>query len=645
MKKVNLYPIIIAVVILLVSGGCYAQKGEYTTKSKAAQKYYETAQRYYDVRDNDNAKSALQDAIGKDSNFVEALMLQSAVFADEANYVAAIKSLERAVSVNPDFFVNNWYSLGRFQLLAAQYAQGLNSFTKFLSYKNNSRTLHVEATFYRMCCEFAVRSIANPVDFKPESLGSAINTIANEYYPTILLDGSELYFTRSKYGSRGGIEQEDFFISNYKDNKWQPAANAGEPLNTANNEGAATVSADGNLLFFTACNRPDGQGSCDIYFTRKINGSWSEPKNLGPKVNSASWESQPSFSSDGKSLYFIRGTYDEQRKKHTDIYVSNLGNDGYFQTPVKLGNVVNTDRSEESVFIHPDNKTLYFSSSGHVGMGGLDIYMTTRKDDGSWEPPVNLGFPINTEADENSFIVSANGTTAYFASDREGGVGGLDLYSFTLPSNLKPQPVTYARGHIYDRNTKQNLDAKYELIDAANGNIIKWANANRETGSFILALQKGNNYILNVSQPGYLFYTDSFQCTTSADYNHPYRIEIPLQKLTAGASIVLKNVFFETGKFDLKPESHTELNILLNFMNQNPTTKIEISGHTDNTGTAATNLSLSENRAKAVYLYLQGKGIDPSRLKYKGCGDTVPIGDNNTEAGRALNRRTEIKVL
>ncbi|MBK8848348.1 MAG: PD40 domain-containing protein [Bacteroidetes bacterium] len=645
MKKVLIREMFAAIVVLLISCGCYAQKGDYTTKSKAAQKYYETAQRYYDNRDNDNAKSALHDALSKDSNFVEALMLQSAVFADEGNYLLAIASLQKAVSINPDFFVNNWYSLGRFQLIAAQYDQGLISFSKFLSDKTISNQLHNEASYYKSCCEFAIQSVAQPVDFKPASMGSAINTDANEYYPTILLDGSEFYFTRSRFGSRGGIEQEDFYIAKYKDGQWQMAQNAGEPLNTATNEGAATISADGSMLFFTACNRPDGQGSCDIYYTRKTAIGWAEPKNLGAKVNTASWESQPSFSSDGKSVYFIRGIYDENRKKRTDIYVSNLGNDGFFQTPVKLSNVINTERSEESVFIHPDNKTLYFSSSGHVGMGGLDIYMAMRKDDGTWGKPVNLGFPINTEADENSFIVSADGSTAYFASDREGGAGGLDLYSFALPAKLKPQPVTYARGHIFDKSTNQNLDAKYELIDAANGSILKWANANHETGTFILALQKGNNYILNVTQPGYLFYTDSFQCTTNADYNKPYRIEVPLQKLTSGATMVLKNVFFDSGKFDLKPESNTELTILFNFLNQNPNTKIEISGHTDNTGLAATNLTLSENRAKAVFNYLQSKGIDPLRLKYKGYGDKMPIGDNQTEGGRALNRRTEIKVL
>nr|MBK9652716.1 OmpA family protein [Bacteroidota bacterium] len=405
------------------------------------------------------------------------------------------------------------------------------------------------------------------------------------------------------------------------------------------------MSADGKILFFTACDRPDGKGRCDIYFARKTLNSWSTPRNIGEPINTSAWETQPSFSADGKSLYFIRGVFDSNGKRQQDIYVSTLGDDGKFQQPTKLSNVINTDKSEESVFIHPDNRTLYFSSNGHIGMGGLDIYMSKKNDDGTWQTPVNLGYPINTSKDENSLMVSPDGMLGYFASDRVGGAGGLDMYEFPLPAAVKPLQLTYVKCNITDAETKLPLPARYEIVNAANGKIVKWANADKTDGSFLTPLSSGVNYSLNITHPGYLFYSDSFECAANANYEHPYILKVELQPLKTGASIVLKNVFFDTDKAELKTESHYELQKLITLLKENAALKIEVSGHTDNTGKKESNMALSQNRAKSVMDYLTQNGIDDARLTAKGYGDTTPCADNATDAGKALNRRTEIKIV
>ncbi|MGB0425028.1 MAG: OmpA family protein, partial [Flavobacteriales bacterium] len=318
--------------------------------------------------------------------------------------------------------------------------------------------------------------------------------------------------------------------------------------------------------------------------------------------------------------------------------------DGSWSTPAKIPGFVNTEMEEESVMIHPDGETLYFASNGHPGMGGMDLFVSRKQKDGQWGTPMNLGYPINTGGDENSILVTSEGDVALFASDRPGGFGDLDLYSFDLPANVMASSVTYVKGTVLDATSFRRLEAKFELIDLATGELVVESYSNPGDGSFLVCLPPNREYVLNVTKPGYLFYSDSFKLKSKGN-NEPYELEVLLQKIKDGSSIVLKNVFFDTDKFDLRSESKIELNKVVDFMVLNPTVVIEIGGHTDDVGSNETNLILSENRAKSVVAYLASQGISQDRLSAKGYGESVPKASNDSEIGRAQNRRTEFKVL
>jgi outer membrane protein OmpA-like peptidoglycan-associated protein len=321
-----------------------------------------------------------------------------------------------------------------------------------------------------------------------------------------------------------------------------------------------------------------------------------------------------------------------------------ISDEGRWSDPVKLGPHINTSDEEEFVFIHQDNQTLYFSSDGHPGMGGLDIYVSRRKPDGTWDKPENLGYPINTFRDERGLLVAPKGDVAYISSDREGGFGGLDLYKFELHKDVRPMLISYVKGIVTDASNGQLLEAGFEIIDLASGEAVIRSSSERGTGEFIASLTAGKDYSLNVSKEGYLFYSEHFSCKNPADLKNAYLLDVKLSKAETGGKVVLKNVFFDTNLFVLKQESFPELNKLVSFMKSNQAINIEISGHTDSTGDKNKNQLLSENRAKAVYDYLQSKGVSASRMAFAGYGDTKPVSVNDTEEGRALNRRTEFLI-
>jgi outer membrane protein OmpA-like peptidoglycan-associated protein len=465
-----------------------------------------------------------------------------------------------------------------------------------------------------------------------------VNTKDDEYFPVTTADEQYLYFTLMTKNK--GFPQEDLAYSEWKNGAWTKAQILGPQINDpSTNEGAHTISPTGKYLLYTKCNTPDGQGSCDIFISKRNGDDWNEPKNIGPPINSPGYETQPSISGDGRDLYFVRGT----RDKGLDIYVSHLNDTTGWSTPLSIGDVINTGGDEERPFIHPDNRTLYFASNGHPGLGLHDIFMSKKDENGNWSKPVNLGYPINTKGDEMGLSLSADGKTAYYSSDKSGGQGASDIYKFELYANARPDLVTYVKGHVFDAETKEALTANIQLYNVESGLKITSLSSDAKNGSFLLTLPVGKDYMYNVAKDGYLFYSENFSLKDHQT-TEPYKLEIYLNKIKEGVSIVLKNVFFETNKFTLLPESKAELNKLADLLKKNPSLKIEVGGHTDNAGNDADNIKLSENRAKAVKDYLVSMGIDGARLTAKGYGKSKPIADNGTEAGRALNRRTEFTV-
>jgi outer membrane protein OmpA-like peptidoglycan-associated protein len=307
-----------------------------------------------------------------------------------------------------------------------------------------------------------------------------------------------------------------------------------------------------------------------------------------------------------------------------------------------MGPLVNTKGDELAPFIHADNSTLYFTSDGLPGYGGSDLFLMRRKNATEWNAPENLGYPINTIENEGSLFITANGIDAYYASDRADSRGGLDLYRFELPANIRPSKTLYVQGTVFNVKDKKGIHATVELIDNLTGQTSSKVQTD-EQGNYFITLPVGKDYIFNVNRKGYLFYSDNFLLSQRAP-DSTYEKNIPLQPIEVNASVILKNIFFETNKFDLDPKSQTELDKVVELLNDNPTIKIEISGHTDNVGKPAENLILSNNRAKSVVKYLVSKNIASARLVAKGYGETKPIAGNTTEEGRAKNRRTELRV-
>jgi outer membrane protein OmpA-like peptidoglycan-associated protein len=630
--------------------GCFsfitnAQTGKYSTTSKAAIQNYEEALQKYNAKMYDKAIADLHSAIRKDSTFYEAHVLLASVYEEAQKPKEAIASYNKSFEVSPESFPYNYFVCAKLEVRNCMYAEAEKHFEKYLTYPNIDPRRKAEINIYLETCRYAVEAMKHPVPFNPVNMGEGVNSKYPEYYFSFTLDQQNLIFTRHAPDSKSKFgHSEDFFVSKLSEGKWQLAKQLDPPLNTGENEGAPSMSVDGRVVFFTACNRNDGQGACDIYLSGySDDNKWSKPVNIGPPVNTPVWESQPSFASDGKTLYFSRRVTKDGRD-NTDLFYSVFQDDYTWSTPVSLGNVINTNGMDESVFIHPDNQTLYFSSDGHPGMGGLDIYMSRRKEDGSWGTPVNLGYPINTCDDEKGLVVSADGQKAYFASDRPGGFGNLDLYVFDLYKEAQPVLTSYVKAKVTDASTTLPLAAQFEIVDVETGKVVVKNTTDKMRGEFMAVLPSGKNYLLNVSKEGYLFYSENFECKNVTDKQKVYLLNVPMQKITAGASVVLKNIFFDVDKYDLKPESQVELEKLLSFLNGNAAVKIEIGGHTDSTGDKIKNQKLSENRAKAVLDYLLSKGIHASRLSSKGYGDTQPVADNKTEEGRAANRRTVFKI-
>lgn len=648
--------VLLAFVFLLTSGG-FSQSGlppgTYTSTNKKAIKNFEKGRNHYENHQDKEAEHFLLKAIEDDPNFAEPHIALGYLYMERKEMEKAIEQLKSVVSIAPKYFPKCFYDLGLAELLSGKYSDAKSNLQSFLGTARIPQVLKDQANFYIKMADFAANAIKNPKPFTLVNMGTDINSADDEYFPSITADGKLLMFTRNVSGKDGSL-QEDFYQSKKTGQGWSLSIPIRE-VNSNGNEGAPTLSADGKYMFFASCmnimgNYGDetrkGFGSCDIFFTQISNGKWTRPVNIGPPVNTANWETQPSFSSDGKTLYFVRGLETKGGLKEQDIYVSTIDEKGNFGNPVKLGPNVNSSGREESVFIHPDNQTLYFSSDGRPeSMGGLDIYLSRRQADGSWGPAVNLGYPINTVNDENSVLVNPNGQLAYFATNRSGGFGGLDLYQFDFPEDCRPQKISYIKGKVYDAKTSQPLSANIELIDLETQQTAVKSFSD-DKGSFLTVLTSGKTYLVNVNRQKYLFYSDHFNFKNQvADYTKPIILDIPLQPIDTGMTIELRNIFFDVDKYDLKPESNAECNKLIDFLKTNPGIKIEISGHTDNDGNKKENQLLSENRAKAVFEAVVKGGISADRMKFKGYGDAKPLLPNTSAENKAKNRRTEVKVV
>lgn len=605
---------------------------------KRAQENFDDAQQYLQQNSYDEGIRFLDEAVKADPKFQLAYIQLGDVYRRLKNHNKAKENYKKAITAAPQVETRIYYVLGECELLSGEYDNAKNNFSTFQQkYTGNEPDFINKTKKYLLDCDFALNAIKSPVKYEPINMGFYINSANRDYFPALTADGQTIIFTRVIDGN------EDFFISTKKDNEWQKAQPLSNKINTPNfNEGAQSISPDGKYLFFTGCNRPDGLGRCDIYVSRKEGLDWGKPINLGKVINSPYWDSQPSISPDGNTLYFVSnrpggiGGY--------DIWKSNLTEEGQWTEPVNLGPKINTPYDENTPFMHADGKTLYFSSDGWPGLGNKDVFYSRIDEKGEFSIPINLGYPINTFHEEIGLIVSADGTEGLFSANLvNGGFGDLDIYHFKLPQNAKPLPITYVKGIVRDRASKGLLEANVMVIDLRTNAAVFNDYTSAETGDFLAVMPMGSDYSFNVEAEGYLFNSQHYELK-QANATQPYEIEILLDKIQVGNNVTLQNIFFDTNKFELLPESMVELNILIEMLKTNATVGIEIQGHTDHIGDVNLNQKLSENRAKAVYDFLIKNGIDKKRLTFKGYGATKPRSDNNTEEGRKLNRRTEFII-
>ncbi len=630
-------------ILLFVSGTARAQR--YTSSSRKAIKSFEEAVACFQASNDACTEENLQKAIRWDPGFLEAYQLLAQVCFDQGRVEDAIRYFGRSLDIDPEGNPDGYRLLARLILITGDYSRALELIDKFLAFPPDQVNLREEGFALKKSVLFALDAIAHPVPFQPENLGPAVNSEFSEYWPSLSVDEEMLMFTVLLPVNQPGVEgpgamQEDFYYSMRSGDHWDPRLNAGAPLNSPDNEGAQTITADGATLYFTACNRREGQGMCDIYRSEWVDGQWSNPVNLGDPVNTRYSEKHPTISADGRRLFFASNR--PGGKGSFDIWVSERTSQGW-SLPVNLGDSVNTPGMEQSPFMHPDQQSLYFSSTGWPGMGQGDLFITRMKDTSGWSAPENLGFPINTHNDEIGLTVNANGDRAYFASDRESGTD-TDLYTFVLPEWVRPVQVSYMTGRVYDSQNMKGIRALLQLIDLETEATVMELKSGGSQGDYLISLPTDRDYALNVSAEGYLFHSDHFAFSGLHGRQDPLRRDIPMDRITVGSSVILHNIFFGTDSYKLLPASMAELNKIYEFLRLNPAIEVEIGGHTDNTGTAEHNQELSDRRAGAVVEYLLEKGIAREKLKTSGYGDRVPVADNSSEEGRALNRRTELKI-
>lgn len=658
--------LILFVISFFLLNPFYGQSALYSSYNKKAIKLYEKAiECYQDIspysgRGNlKGAEEYLLKSLAKDSTFSEAYILLSQVKVKMGDINSAIFYKEKMMTANPIIPLVEYFYLAGLHMAIGSYEKCLKNAVRYKNSPLADKRYIVRIDKMIENCEFAIEAIKNPVDFDPINLGSSINSELPEYFPSITADDSTFLFTRrvNDLSAPGGRQEEIFVSKKTPNNNWSNSSLVSNAINSKYNEGAPTFSPDGQYIIFVGCETGakgdyeygddrKGYGSCDLFYSQNNGTNWSKPVNLGSKINTKHWETQPSFSSDGKTLYFIRGmTYDRQRRNpdNQDIYVTTISEDGQWSKPEKLPPNINSPHREESVQIHPDGKTLYFSSNGHPGMGGMDLYMSRKLDDNTWSDPVNLGYPLNTFKNDISILISPKGDKGYFSSDREGGYGDLDLYSFNVDKKFKPLPITFIKGKIIDAESKLPLFAFFQLTDLKKGNIISQMQSKLENGEFLITVPKNIDFALHAEKEGYMFYSRNIYRDSLSLSKDGFLI-IELEKVKPG-TFILENIFFEKSKSSLKKSSLVELNKVLKLMQINPDLKIQISGHTDSDGDDDFNLELSINRAKSVVNWLIENNIDQNRLSFKGYGETRPIEENNSIANKAKNRRTELTII
>lgn len=623
-------------------------------KSNRVDKIYSKAIRAYNQGSITESIGYLNDVIDIEPEYVDAWFVLGLIYIKEGrmNLDAARENFKKVIGLCPDFDIYAYYHLARIAYGEKDYQASFDYINKFLENvdKIKSDADYREAIGIQDYSKFYMNILSNPVPFDPHPV-EGISTQSDEYLPIISPDNDMALFTRKvKIPARKDditprVEYKERFMYSYRNfGKFNSGELMPPPFNRYDNEGGASLTIDNKRLIYTLCRYTEDMRyyNCDICTSERINGSWSEITGISTNVNREdTWESQPSITSDGKTLYFVSdrdggfGGY--------DIYFSKKNEDGEWSQAQNIGSKINTAGNEKSPFIHTDSQTLYFSSDGLMGMGGYDIFFTKLDSNGVWSDPKNIGYPINSYEDDLGFFVSTDGRLGYFASNKFDGYGGWDLYSFNLYEGARPEKVLFVKGKLLDVENTGFKNTRIELKNIASKKVTDIV-VDSVTGEYVAAVPFRNDYILTVKKKGYVS-ESKYISRIDPRFETPADLLVDIRPIEVGMSYRLNDIYFDFNSIELKPESKIVIEEFYHFLIENPTLKVSIQGHTDNIGIEEDNQILSENRAKAVLDYLTKLGIPIDRLDYKGFGESVPVESNVSEDGRARNRRTEFVIV
>lgn len=593
--------------------------------------------------DWNEAKSLSDKLVNQYPGWTEGWKVYAEVYQGAGDEISSEMALRRLVQLDSTGYADAYRWIAQWTFNRGDYLNASVFFGKYLGLIPDTANLPNAAKLLSSSIRFSLEQISR-TDIKwPEKLAGSVNTFEDEYFPSLSVDGSALVFTRQTNNPDLNSKKpprEDLFYTALQDGGYLKAEAFPFPINSPGNEGTQSLSQDGRIMFFTACSRPDTKGGCDIYYCVKSGDNWSDPVNLGYPVNSRYWESTPFLAPDGKRLFFASNRPGGFGRK--DIWLVTLNPDLSWSAPVNLGPRVNTAMDEMSPILLSDGKTMFFASDGRVGLGGFDLYGFDLTNTGKDYLPVNLGYSVNTCHDEDALTVNSAGNIGLFASNRD-SISGKDIYQFEMGGNIPVSPTLTLSGTVRNKITRLPVGARVEA-EPHGDTVISRVDADPVTGAFLLGIPARPAYRIGAGSPGYLPYSQ-YYVPDSLREQGTLHLSINLEPITTGASIVLENIFFAVNSFELLPESDKDLGEVLAIFSQNPEIVIEISGFTDTTGTDDYNLILSQKRSESVRGYLINRGINPAQLIARGYGRTNPVANNDTEKGRSLNRRTEMKVI
>ncbi len=633
----KLFFILFSFFIVSVSAqDCYVQN----KKSVKIMKKLNQNLPHYSFRDVKNVLTEIQQT---DGEFAEVYDMYSLIYWLKEDVIQSKFYAQKTLKLCPDKFSTSNYILGVLNFEYRNYQASVDFLNKSIEIGIKQRFLE-DATLTLESAKILAKIMRDTVPYNPEIV-DGISTEADEYLPLISPDQEVAYYTRRGIRNELGVidrKSEDFVKSEGNLDDFTQGEEMEYPFNQNNNEGGASITIDNKVLFFTICSRfSSSYNNCDIYYVEKVNGKWTDLNPLRSVNNPKSWESQPSVSADGNSLIFAsdrRGGFGG-----IDLYIVKKDEFGYWGVPQNMGEVINSNLNEKSPFFHVDGETMYFASQQFPSLGGYDIFISKKGEDGKWQEPKNVGFPINTVADELGMFVTTDGKTAYFCSNKLEGIGGWDLYSFDLHDKAQPERVLFLKGDITNSDGIMVDSVSLELKNITTNEVTQ---VSVNGGKYVSAvtLEESDDVLITFNKEGYAF-NSHYISSTDEEFSGPSKMDVNIDKIEKGKTFEINNIYFATNSFKINHVTKAVLTEFSNYLNENENLVLLISGHTDNVGTEEDNLVLSKNRARSVYTFLIESGISEDRLTYQGFGESKPVYDNSTSKGRSKNRRTECTVI